>query len=485
MNARASKWVIVVTLFEVLALPAQLAAQHTRFRLIDLGTLGGTNSYQTFPAQSINNKGEVIAFADTTVPDPFAPICLQNDCLISHAVVLRQDRLTDLGALPGVNDSIPAWISASGFVAGISENGMLDPLIGFPQLQAVLWDRAGNTTDLGTLGGNSSLALAVNSVGHVVGVAANSLPDDFSGVMLPSATQARAFLWQDGQMRDLGTLGGNDAIALDINERGQVIGFSFTNSSPNATTGLPTAHPFLWEQGAMKDLGSLGGTFAVPGSLTGTFSVGAGGVDLNNRGEVVGTSSLAGDDTWHPFLWSGGVLNDLGTLGGNKGEAFFISDSGYVVGRADISPLNTIHHAFLWKGGVMTDLGALPPCLNSTATSVNSAGQVIGETGRCPAGGDGPAFFSEHGEPMVALNDLVLPGSNLNITGGAFINDRGEIAGLGVLPNGDTRAVLLVPATAAEIAAADALNANQSPARPSGSSTPRSKSGYRSRRSED
>jgi len=55
---------------------------------------------------------------------------------------------------------------------------------------------------------------------------------------------------------------------------------------------------------------------------------------------------------------------------------------------------------------------------------------------------------------MVALNSLVLAGSELNITGAAFINDRGEIAGSGVLPNGDTRAVLLIPATPAEIAAA-------------------------------
>jgi hypothetical protein len=58
---------------------------------------------------------------------------------------------------------------------------------------------------------------------------------------------------------------------------------------------------------------------------------------------------------------------------------------------------------------------------------------------------------------MVDLNTLVLPGSNLTLTGVTFINDRGEIAGAGMLPNGDTHAVLLIPANAEEIAAASAF----------------------------
>ena len=76
---------------------------------------------------------------------------------------------------------------------------------------------------------------------------------------------------------------------------------------------------------------------------------------------------------------------------------------------------------------------------------------------RLPVGG--PPFLSEHGQPMVDLNTLVLPGSDLTLTAAAFINDRGEIAGAGVLPNGEGRAVLLVPASAEETAAADALGA--------------------------
>ena len=54
---------------------------------------------------------------------------------------------------------------------------------------------------------------------------------------------------------------------------------------------------------------------------------------------------------------------------------------------------------------------------------------------------------------MVNLNTLVLPGSGLTLIAAAYINDQGEIAGAGVLPNGDLRAVLLIPASPDEIAA--------------------------------
>src|SRR5262249_3145644 len=145
----------------------------------------------------------------------------------------------DLGVLPGGDASTAAWISDTGLIAGQAENGAVDPLLpGFPEIRAVLW-KHGKAIDLGTLGGNESSAFSVNNRGQVVGLAVNKIPDPFSFFV----TQLRAFLWQDGAMQDLGTLGGPEAFALFVNERGQVAGSSLTNAIVNPTTGSPTSDP--------------------------------------------------------------------------------------------------------------------------------------------------------------------------------------------------------------------------------------------------
>ena len=155
-------------------------------------------------------------------------------------------------------------------------------------------------------------------------------------------------------------MGGTDAWAAYINDRGQVAGWSYTNTAVNATTGLPTQHPFIWEDGHFRDLGTLGGTSAIVGGFGGGVP---GGGAINNRGQVAGTSNLSGDANWHPYLWSEGRMTDLGTLGGPNGEAYWINNNGDVVGRADVAGGNA-HRAFLWRRGKMLYLGAAPgwPC---------------------------------------------------------------------------------------------------------------------------
>ena len=91
--------------------------------------------------------------------------------------------------------------------------------------------------------------------------------------------------------------------------------------------------PFLWQNGTMEDLGSLGGTLSIPGSLDHFGGIRA----VNESGKVAGTSTLAGDEVWHAFVWSnGGTMIDLGTLGGSTSDALAIENQ--VVGRADFSP---------------------------------------------------------------------------------------------------------------------------------------------------
>jgi probable HAF family extracellular repeat protein len=448
MKSKRLTCIIAMTLLAV-AMPVSLAAQdkakqnhphqYHHYQLVDVGTFGGPQSALSNPLPQedglLNNRGAIVGIADTTTPDPFAPNCM-TDCYVAHAFRWEDGNLTDLGALPGDNSSYAFWTSNSGLTIGVSENGAIDALTGYPETDAVLWGQ-GQIIDLGTLGGNGSSPSAVNARGQVVGAALNTIPDSFQAspnpfpptFLFPVATQMHAFLW-DGAMHDLGTLGGPDSAAFYVNDPGQVAGCSYTNSTPNPTTGTPTLDPFLWEHGKMRDLGTLGGTVGYPNAI-------------NERGQVVGQSNLAGDQTAHPFLSERGKkMIDLGTLGGSYGTANWINEAGEIVGISSLVGDGS-YPAFLWKDGVMENLGTVDgdPC--SDALGINAKGQVVGASWDC-----GPeyirAFLWENGA-IFDLNNLVPPGSGVQLRQADSINDRGEIAIQGVLANGDLHAILLIP----------------------------------------
>jgi probable HAF family extracellular repeat protein len=426
----------IATLLALLAFPVGLTAQHTRYKLIDLGTFGGQASYLSNGFDGIQNRhGTVVGAADVAAADPDPAFCFNFDCFVSHAFQWRDGKLTDLGALAPGWSSVALWINESGQAVGISENGTIDPLIGFPEFRAALWEN-GTIRDLGTLaGGYESIANAINNRGQVVGFSTNTVSDPYSFFPFPGAEQSRAFLWQNGTMQDLGTLGGPDANALFINDRGQIAGNSYTNSTPNPVLtscggfsfNTPTQDPFIWKDGEMTDLVGLGGTCSL---VTGQ----------NNQGEVTGLSDVAGDLSYHPFVWSKKRgLQDLGTLGGNTGLTNWINDNGDVVGKVDLPGPNTPqdHHAVLWRHGVMIDLGTFPEDTSSNAYFVNSRGQVVGtseDRAHMVIGVGEHAFLWEDGGPMVDLNTLIQAGSSLQLTYAVAINDRGEIAGFGVPP---------------------------------------------------
>jgi probable HAF family extracellular repeat protein len=243
-------------------------------------------------------------------------------------------------------------------------------------------------------------------------------------------------------MQDLGTLGtGNDAFAAYINEVGQVAGYSFTNTTPNSrrvpncgnNSFVPTADPFFWENGTMTDIGTLGGTCGIANGL-------------NNPGQVIGQSYLAGDNFAHPFLWDKVQgLRDLGTLGGNFGNAIWLNDTGDVAGYANL--LNGLTHAVLWSHGQVpgTDLGVIPGDGCSFARSINSQGQVVGGSGHCGQISAHPVLW-ENGGPLVDLNTLLPPHPGIQLAGDeAYIDDQGEILVDGTISNGDHHAFLLIP----------------------------------------
>src|SRR5437660_2326558 len=121
MKSRTLTPIIATTLFIALIIPAQLAAQHTRYKLIDIGTFGGPVSYiagNETGHRQLNNRGIVAGTADISTPDPNAgnpDLCLNPDCFfLSHAFLWQNGVLTDLGTLPGGNDSAtyvrnPPW----------------------------------------------------------------------------------------------------------------------------------------------------------------------------------------------------------------------------------------------------------------------------------------------------------------------------------------------------------------------------------------
>jgi probable HAF family extracellular repeat protein len=433
----------LLTLFALLAVPVRLTARqqksYPRYKIVDLGTFGGPQSYLTFYAQVLNSQGVVAGYSDTTSPDPNFPnfgACFNPDCLFSHGFQWQNGTLTDLGPLPHGAAAQTEWVSDSGLIAGVSQNGLTDPITGLPEIRAVLWSN-GHIHNLGTLGGNESGALAVNSAGQAAGVASNRIPDSYS--MFGWGAQTRAFIWQNGTMTDLGTLGGTDAFALAINEHGWVTGpsYSDTNLSTNCPWPL-TTHPFLVDGHGMHDLGTLGGSCGFPNVI-------------NNQGQVAGDSNLTGDTALHPFLWDGERMIDLGSFGGTAGDATFMNDAGEVVGSMNL-PGDQMWHAFRWKNGELHDLGTLDKC--STAWGINSKGQIVGASGDC--GVAVHAFLWEGGH-MIDLTKLIPP--HIELTYALSINDRGQIAAIGRVPGGGDvgvqHAFLLTPTDESDVQSTD------------------------------
>ena len=296
---------------------------------------------------------------------------------------------------------------------GIRARGGLGWLLAVSLVIVTVWTAgasAGSITDLGSLGG-SSYATGINNSGQVAG---NSSTTD---------GHTHAFLYSEGNMTDLGTLGGYGSWAYGINDSGQVVGDSIDAkgitaaflSSGSAMTDMrdlvnkndPLYWDFTWysdsEAYAINDNGQIAGIFASyhhaflysAGTLTdiGYFSPSA----INDHGEIVGKYVVYPKD--HAVLYSGGTLTDLGALGclaGTVSYATDINNSGEIVGY--YYPSDGMN-AFLYSAGTITDLGNLGK-VGTKAMGINDSGEIVGYS--TTASGDMHAFLYSDG----AMTDL-------------------------------------------------------------------------------
>lgn len=337
--------------------PTSVVAQ-TTYAVTDLGTLGGPFGV----AHGIDASGQVSGFA------------LRSDGL-QHAFLRPKGASTniDLGTLAGPNvlNSDSSFRLSETRVAGGSEIAVPNPL-GVPDLvgsnlitRAYLW-KNGVMTDLGTLGGYDSYANGINARGQVVGWATVAALDSTCppGLLPFTFQQAPPALWENGKVTALPTLTGDlDGFALSINNSGDAVGFS--------TPGFcsPAQHAVRWHKGTVTPLGSLGG---ISNNLA---------LNSNELGQIVGFSDVAGDTTNHAFLWQGGLMTDLGTLSGDFSSfAPAINNIGQVVGAS--CDQNGNCRAFVWQNGKMTDLNTLIPVDSPVyllqALDINSFGQIVG-----------------------------------------------------------------------------------------------------------
>jgi probable HAF family extracellular repeat protein len=314
---------------------AERAVAMPGYTIVDLGALPGSSGGV---ARAINAFGQVVGYSGG-----------------AHAFLWQTATgMQDLGTLPGGAGSRALDINDQAQVVGSSYTAV-------GKLHAFLWQPSTGMQDLGTLPGDEytathdisfSEALGINNQGQVVG-------DSSAG------RNIHAFVWQASTgMHDLGTLGGPNSYALDINDLGLVVGWSST-----ATGKL---HAFLWQPNTgMRDLGSLPGEAA-------SYAEG-----VNDQAQVVGYADQPAPEA---FLWqSANGLLALGALPGYCcSEAYAVNRQGQVVGRSIQSTEHETfvpYHAFLWQAGTgMQDLGTLPGGAASYAYDINDKGQVVGSS---------------------------------------------------------------------------------------------------------
>lgn len=314
-------------------------------------------------------------------------------------------KVTDLGVLNSNGYSVARAVNINGQVTGSAGSSSTN------RSQVFVYSN-GTMRGLGTLGGPSGIGNGINASGEIAGYSQNS------------SRVYRAFVASNGTMTDIGDLGGGSAVAYAINDFGQIVGSAVTKDGSN--------HPFLYSNGKMIDLGTLGSPI---GNSWWNSAQG-----LNNNRVVTGTS-YDSHGNFFGFVWSNGKMTKMGTLGGSWSQAYAINNKGQITGLAYTATGSA--HAFLANCATcrLIDLGTFA---GSTSTlwgfAINDSGVVVGQS---TFSGTYHAFVYSTGK-IKDLNKLIPTGSGWVLNEANGINASGQIVGVGT-HKGLEHAYLLTP----------------------------------------
>jgi probable HAF family extracellular repeat protein len=356
--------------------PADADSRHT-VTITDLGTAGASAS----AAIALNSSGRVVGNTSepstgTSAPVAWFPTVAESlpttgvPLAASGRATQINDRHQVIGALDqGGSTYAVLWDHWSGLETVIRREALFSAAVDLNDRGEVLVWYAEGAEHQATLwhGGHERPVLPAEPVsgeplpqpsGRMRPVALNNRGEVAITVEDPSGAPSTAYYWFNGQLVDIGSLGGGGTAAVAIDEHGWIAGTS------SNTAGEQRA--FIWHNGKMQDLGTLGGpdSRVVPTRDA-----------LSNAGHVVGTSSnMAGEQ--RAFIWHNGKMQDLGTLGGGDVEPVAVNDRGHVVGQSLTG--DGEQHAFYWDSSHdMVDLGTLGGDI-SRAYGLNERGQVVG-----------------------------------------------------------------------------------------------------------